>query len=229
MFPLNISSRILGFIQAGNFVFMESWKPWSNLLTRNLIFSQKKKSSDWNKTHTKDLQHFLTSTQVNFIYASKFDHTGQISHFELLAHECTKQIQVKVCREALEVKVQKTNMGRNLNASFSSNHYRVSHVDTSFSFRTWLKAHHKLNRHNARTTGSNISSRTQKGLLLHIETKVGSSKTVKIAKTKKWNQVTFESIRLYWWMSMPQETPKFTVFTNSTVIQLSVEHQWAYI
>lgn len=37
----------------------------------------------------------LTSTQVNFINASNFDHTGQIGHFKLLAHGGTKQIQFK--------------------------------------------------------------------------------------------------------------------------------------
>ncbi len=46
---------------------------------------------------TRDIKYLLTSTQVNFINASKFDHTGQISHFKLLAHECTKQIQFKAC------------------------------------------------------------------------------------------------------------------------------------
>lgn len=42
-----------------------------------------------------DIQYLLTSTQVSFINASKFDHTGQISHFKLLAHEHTKPIQFK--------------------------------------------------------------------------------------------------------------------------------------
>lgn len=43
----------------------------------------------------RDIKYLLTSTQVNFINASKFDHTGQISHFKLLAHKGTKQIQFK--------------------------------------------------------------------------------------------------------------------------------------